>query len=99
QLTDCLLFASWIFYGLVASSVFVLRRKLPNAERPYKTLGYPLMPIVFVLVSTWLVINTFMTRRVESAVGLGLTAIGLPLYFYYRNRIGRQGTAVSQTVD
>jgi APA family basic amino acid/polyamine antiporter len=99
QLTDCLLFASWIFYGLVASSVFVLRRKLPDAERPYKTLGYPLMPVVFVLVSTWLVINTLMTRRVESAVGLGLTAIGLPLYFYYRNRIGRQGAAVAQTAD
>jgi APA family basic amino acid/polyamine antiporter len=94
QLTDCLLFASWIFYGLVASSVFVLRRRLPNAERPYKTLGYPLMPVIFVLVSTWLVINTFMTRRVESAVGLGLTVIGLPLYFYYRNRLRARAVSV-----
>ena len=44
QLTDCLLFASWIFYGLVTSSVFVLRRKMPDAPRPYRTLGYPLVP-------------------------------------------------------
>jgi len=86
QLTDCLLFASWIFYGLVTSSVFVLRRKLPNAERPYKTIGYPLMPLVFVLVATWLVINTLVNKPVESVVGLVLMALGLPLYFYFRLR-------------
>jgi APA family basic amino acid/polyamine antiporter len=89
QLTDCLLFASWIFYGLVASSVFLLRRKMPDVERPYRTIGYPLMPIVFVLVSTWLVINTFMTRRVESVTGLVLIALGLPHYFYYRSQYRR----------
>jgi APA family basic amino acid/polyamine antiporter len=88
QLTDCLLFASWIFYGLCASSVFVLRRKAPNAERPYKTLGYPVMPLVFVLVATWLVINTFVNKRVESVTGLVLIALGLPLYFYFRPRRG-----------
>jgi APA family basic amino acid/polyamine antiporter len=86
QLTDCLLFASWIFYGLCASSVFVLRRKMPNAERPYKTLGYPLMPLVFVIVATWLVINTLVNKRVESSVGLALIALGLPLYLYFRRR-------------
>jgi APA family basic amino acid/polyamine antiporter len=92
QLTDCLLFASWIFYGLCASSVFVLRRKAPNAERPYKTLGYPLMPLVFVLVATWLVINTFVNKRVESVTGLVLIALGLPLYFYFRLRRGAPKT-------
>jgi APA family basic amino acid/polyamine antiporter len=86
QLTDCLLFASWIFYGLVTSSVFVLRRKMPNAERPYKTLGYPLMPLVFVLVAIWLVINTLVNKPVESVTGLVLIALGLPLYFYFRMR-------------
>ena len=84
QLTDCLLFASWIFYGLVTSSVFVLRRKMPNAPRPYKTLGYPIVPLVFVLVTIWLIVNTWQTKRVESAVGLGLILIGLPLYFYFK---------------
>jgi APA family basic amino acid/polyamine antiporter len=84
QLTDCLLFASWIFYGLVTSSVFVLRRKMPDAERPYKTLGYPLMPLIFVLVAIWLIINTLINRPVESVAGLVLIALGLPLYLYYR---------------
>jgi basic amino acid/polyamine antiporter, APA family len=86
QLTDCLLFASWIFYGLVTSAVFVLRRRMPTAERPYKTFGYPVVPAVFVLVAAALIINTMMTKRVESAVGLVLIALGLPLYFYYRAR-------------
>jgi basic amino acid/polyamine antiporter, APA family len=84
QLTDCLLFASWIFYGLVTSSVFVLRRKLPNLDRPYRTLGYPLMPLIFILVAGWLIINTLFTKRVESAVGIVLILTGLPLYFYLK---------------
>ncbi len=86
QLTDCLLFASWIFYGLVTSSVFVLRRKLPNADRPYRTFGYPIIPLVFVLVALWLIVNTLFTKPVESVVGLVLMALGLPLYAYFSRR-------------
>lgn len=86
QLTDCLLFASWIFYGLVTSSIFVLRRKMPDAPRPYRTWGYPIIPIVFVLVAIWLVINTLMTKRVESVAGLVLMASGLPLYAFFKWR-------------
>jgi APA family basic amino acid/polyamine antiporter len=84
QLTDCLLFASWIFYGLVTSSVFVLRRKRPDLPRPYRTLGYPVVPALFVLVSAWLVVNTLIEKRVESVTGIVLILIGLPLYFYFR---------------
>lgn len=84
QLTDCVVFASWIFYALVTTSVFALRRKMPNVERPYKTLAYPFLPFVFVLVAIWLVWNTIHTRPLESTVGLGLIAAGLPLYFYLR---------------
>ncbi len=86
QLTDCLLFASWIFYGLVTSSVFVLRRKMPDAPRPYKTFGYPIIPIVFVLVACWLIINTLFTKPVESIVGIVLILLGLPIYFYYHRK-------------
>jgi basic amino acid/polyamine antiporter, APA family len=87
QLTDCLLFASWIFYGLVTSSVFVLRRKMPEAPRPYRTLGYPLVPLLFVLVSAWLVVNTLIEKRVESVTGLALILAGLPLYLYFRKAV------------
>ena len=93
QLTDCLLFASWIFYGLVTSSVFVLRRTMPDAPRPYKTVGYPLVPLVFVLVSAWLIVNTLIEKRVESVTGLVLILIGLPVYFYFRNAQRKRAAA------
>lgn len=86
QLTNCYVFASWIFYGMVTIAVFILRRKMPDAARPYRTLGYPVMPIVFVLVALWLIINTLQTNRVEAVAGLALIALGLPFYFYYRRR-------------
>jgi basic amino acid/polyamine antiporter, APA family len=83
QLTDCLLFASWIFYGLTTSAVFVLRRRLPDAPRPYRTLGYPLVPALFLLVSGWLVVNTAIARPVESAAGIVLILAGLPVYAWF----------------
>jgi len=86
QLTDSLLFASWIFYGLVTSSVFVLRRRIPQAPRPYRTLGYPVVPAIFVLVSAWLVVNTLIEKRVESVTGLVLILAGLPLFYWFRSR-------------
>ncbi|MFN0088469.1 MAG: APC family permease [Blastocatellia bacterium] len=93
QLSDYVIFASWIFYGLVTSSVFVLRRKMPEAARPYKTLGYPLVPFVFVLVALWLVINTLVNRPIESVAGLVLISLGLPIYIYYRSRQRRKAGA------
>ena len=84
QLTDCLLFASWIFYALVTSSVFVMRYKFPEMDRPYRTWGYPFVPIVFVLVAAWLIINTLFSKPVESITGLVMMAVGLPLYLYFR---------------
>ena len=87
QLSDYVIFASWIFYGLVTSSVFVLRRKMPDAPRPYRTLGYPIVPLVFVVVAAWLVVNTLVNRPVESVAGLVLISLGLPIYFYYRRRV------------
>jgi APA family basic amino acid/polyamine antiporter len=86
QLTDCVIFASWIFYGLVASSVFVLRRRMGDAVRPYRTPGYPVVPAVFLVVAAWLVVNTLYARPLESAVGLGLVACGMPLYGYFALR-------------
>ncbi len=83
QLTDYVIFASWIFYGLVTSAVFVLRVKAPELSRPYKTLGYPVVPLVFVVVACWLVMNTLINRPVESVAGLVLVALGLPVYFYF----------------
>jgi len=62
----------------------VLRRKLPAAPRRYRTPGYPVLPALFVLVATWLVLNALSSTPVESAAGLLLMALGLPFYFYFR---------------
>jgi APA family basic amino acid/polyamine antiporter len=86
QLTDYVIFASWIFYGLVTSAVFVLRRKLKDAPRPYRTLGYPLVPLLFVMTAAWLVVNTLAHRPVESVAGLALIAAGLPFYVHFRRQ-------------
>lgn len=91
QLTNYAVFALWIFYVLTTASVFVLRRKMPEVDRPYKTLGYPFTPIVFILVGVWLLINTLQTSPVEAGIGLLLISLGVPIYFYFR----RAKTAVS----
>ncbi len=86
QLTNYAIFATWIFYILTTSAVFVLRRKMPEAERPYKTLGYPVTPVIFILVGFWLLVNTLQTNPLEAGVGLFLIALGLPVYFYFRSK-------------
>jgi APA family basic amino acid/polyamine antiporter len=84
QITTSVIFAVWVFTALVGSSLFVLRRKLPVAPRRYRTLGYPVVPALFVLVALWLVFNSLTASPVESAAGLFLIALGLPFYFFFR---------------
>jgi APA family basic amino acid/polyamine antiporter len=81
QLTVYSIFALWVFFGVTAAAVFVLRRKMPDAPRPYRVLGYPVVPLVFIAVAAWLVVNTIRTSPVESSVGLALIALGVPVYF------------------
>ena len=87
QLTNYVIFATWIFYVLTTSAVFVLRRKMPDATRPYKTLLYPVTPIIFILVGLWLLVNTLQTNPLEAGVGLFLIALGLPVYFYFHSKL------------
>jgi APA family basic amino acid/polyamine antiporter len=84
QITTYVIFALWLFFGVTVSTVFTLRRKLPQVERPYRTLGYPVLPLVFVLVASWLVVNAVLTTPLESAIGLGLIGLGLPVYWFFR---------------
>ena len=81
-LTDYVVFGSWIFYALITSSIFIFRRKYPDAERPYKAWGYPVVPVVFLLVAGWLLINTIMTAPTQAFIGIGLIILGLPVYYY-----------------
>src|SRR6266545_6317546 len=79
QLTDSAIFALTLFYAFVAGSVFIFRRRMPNAPRPYRTWGYPIVPIVFIVVDAWLIFRTIWDNPKQSAIGLGLILIGLPV--------------------
>src|ERR1700678_2548530 len=85
-LTDCVIFASWLFYGLVTASLFVFRRKMPDAPRPYRALGYPVIPLIFLMVTAALLINTFVAAPREAFQGVGLLAAGLPFYWFWSRR-------------
>lgn len=86
QLYTYVIFASWILYGMTAASVLVLRRKRPEMARPYKTVGYPWVPVLFVLGSLSVVFFTFRQSPRESLMGLGFIFLGLPFYFHWRRR-------------
>ncbi|MGB5015108.1 MAG: amino acid permease [Pyrinomonadaceae bacterium] len=81
-LTDYVIFGSWIFYALITSSIFLFRRKYPDAPRPYRAWGYPVVPVIFLLVSGWLLINTMITAPTQSFIGIGLILLGLPVYYF-----------------
>ena len=64
-------------------ALFILRRRAPNAERPYRVWGYPVVPALFLLVTVYLLINTFMATPSRAIAGIGLIIAGLPLYEYF----------------
>jgi APA family basic amino acid/polyamine antiporter len=96
MLADMFVFITWIAYGLGAVGIFLLRKKLPNQPRPYKIWGYPVVPILFIAFSAFYLIttvyndvNNYLHHRqpvINSLLGLVITGLGLPLYFYYRKK-------------
>ena len=87
DLFNFVIFGSWILYAMAAASVFVLRRKRPDLIRPYKTLGYPVVPILFLIGAAALELSTLRDRPVQSIAGIVLILLGLPFYFYWKRRL------------
>jgi basic amino acid/polyamine antiporter, APA family len=84
-LTDTAMFGAWLVYGVAASTIFVFRRTAPDAPRPYRCLGYPVIPAIFVVLVAGIVINTFIATPRQALLGAGLMLLGLPFYFYWRS--------------
>jgi APA family basic amino acid/polyamine antiporter len=82
-------FTDWIFFTAAACLVLVFRRKRPDAERPYRTLGYPVTPLVFSGVSAFFLVNTLVERPLEAGVTLGILSLGLPFYLYFKRQRAR----------
>ena len=100
QLTDMLIFVSWIFYAAAALGVIVLRKTMPGHERPYRVWGYPIVPALFIVFAMIYVVFTlysdianYVSGRaplINSLFGLMLVALGLPGYFYWKRRKARE---------
>jgi APA family basic amino acid/polyamine antiporter len=71
---------------MVTASVFVFRKREPNATRPYRTWGYPIVPALFVLVTIYLIVFTIKNAPLQSLIGLAIIAAGLPVYFYFSRK-------------
>jgi APA family basic amino acid/polyamine antiporter len=88
QLITYMVFASWIFYGMSAGAVIILRHQKPDMERPYRVWGYPWVPAIFILFAVWLTVNTILEAPRDAAIGIGLILTGLPFYFFWSSRKG-----------
>ena len=84
QIISYVVFGSWTFYAMTAVSVIILRRRMPDADRPYKAWGYPVTTFLFVAISLWFLSNTLLEDTRNAVIGICLLALGLPFYFYWR---------------
>ena len=84
NLLDWVISAALIFYILTIAGVFLLRRKQPNAERPYKAWGYPIVPALYIIGASVILIVLFVYQPKTTLPGLGIVLTGLPIYFLWR---------------
>jgi len=84
QLFEYSLFASFIFHVVTGLALFQLRRQQPDAPRPYRVAGYPWVPAIFVVAMTGLVLNTLYQRPTQSLLGVGMVALGVPVFRWRR---------------
>ncbi len=95
-LADMYIFVTWLFNLMLVAGVFILRKKMPNAIRPYKVWGYPFVPIIALLCTSFYLIitlynditayNSGKINLINSVFGIALTAIGIPFYFYFKKK-------------
>jgi basic amino acid/polyamine antiporter, APA family len=90
QLTDMIIFSVFIFYGATSLGVFILRRKMPDAHRPYKVWGYPVVPAIFIIFCLFLFFNTITTRPREAAIGTILILSGIPIYLLLQRKYSKK---------
>lgn len=76
----------WIFFTLAAAGIFIFRKKLKDTDRPYKTFGYPVTPLIFIIINIWFVINIMIRKPLHAGIGLGFLLLGLPVYFFFKQR-------------
>jgi amino acid transporter len=83
QLTDTFVLAMWPFYALSVGAIYRLRKSQPHLHRPYKVVGYPLVPAVFIAAATYLVINALITDPKWTTITFAVVLAGLPVYYVW----------------
>ena len=86
QLFTYVVFGQWIFFGLTVAAVIVLRKKRPDLPRPYKTWGYPVTPVLFILAAVFISMNSLINEFRNAVIGLAIILLGVPAYFYWKNK-------------
>jgi len=87
QLTDTFVLAMWPFYALSVGAIYTLRKSQPNLQRPYKVVGYPVVPAVFIAAAIYLVVNALITDPKWTSITFGVVLLGLPVYYaFFNNR-------------
>jgi APA family basic amino acid/polyamine antiporter len=84
QLATYVVFGQWIFFGLTVGAVMILRAKRPSLPRPYRTWGYPVTPVVFILAALYISASTLVTQPLNAAAGLAIILAGVPACLYWR---------------
>jgi APA family basic amino acid/polyamine antiporter len=86
QLATYVVFGQWIFFGLTVGAVMVLRTTRPGIERPYRTWGYPVTPVVFIAAALYISVSTLVIQPMHAVTGLALILAGVPAYWYWQRR-------------
>ena len=86
QLYTYVVFASWLFYAMSSGAVIVLRRKFPDLPRPYRTWGYPGVPLLFILFAAVITVYTIIEDPGSSGIGTVIILVGIPAYFYWKKK-------------
>jgi APA family basic amino acid/polyamine antiporter len=92
ELFSLTIFSEFLVYVMAVSTVFIFRVKEPNAIRPYKTWGYPVVPLLFIVASAYLLYRTFVDNVRNSLIGVAIILAGLPVFFYFARQRARTAT-------
>jgi basic amino acid/polyamine antiporter, APA family len=94
ELFSLAIFAEWLFYMVAASTVFVFRHREADRPRPYKTMGYPLVPALFIGTAAVLLYYTFVSNLRDSLAGVVVILLGIPVYWWFAHRQQKQARDV-----
>ncbi len=76
----------WIFYTFAAAGIFIFRKKIRNTDRPYKTFGYPVTPLIFIIINIWFIINIAINKPLHMAIGFCFLLLGVPFFLYFKRK-------------